>query len=67
MQYNSQVVNKYDQIKLLFLNAAARTTKPSSGLSYILSQFYTFGFFPSRPTAPLSSSRRFIFRLRAAE
>ena len=31
------------------------------------SLYYTFGFVPSRPTAPLSISRRFIFRLRAAE
>ena len=31
------------------------------------SLYYTFGFFPSRPTAPVWSSRRFIFRLRAAE
>ena len=31
------------------------------------SLYYTFGFFPSRPTAPLSNSKRFIFRLRAAE
>lgn len=31
------------------------------------SLYYIFGFFPSRPTAPLSISKRFIFRLRAAE
>ena len=48
MQYNSQVVNKYDQIKLLFLNAAARTAKTVRAVFRHIKILY-FGLLPLPP------------------